>query len=179
MRYLGIDLSGRYSAGVLVDSQGSPMVHRAGDFGSSSVHHSVLVGNMLAWLDKLHADGGFDWADPELTVVIEDTPTRIMNPKPVMRLSGALLGALWAYARIEPLLVAPGVWQKALGFHADKALGRKTTDQRKQYAQAWAAQRGFDVQSLAGLTRKGREDVADAYCIARYGAFVMEGFDGC
>lgn len=176
MRYLGIDLSGRYSAGVLIDPHGVPVMHRAADFGSSTVHHSVLLGNMLDWVAKMQADGGFDWQDKDLFVTVEDTPTRVMNPKPVMRLSGALLGALWDRGRIEPLLVAPGVWQKALGFHADKAMGRKTSEQRKTFAQGWAKDHGFDVTELPKTTRKGREDIADAFCLAYYGKCVMEGF---
>jgi hypothetical protein len=145
--------------------------------GPVLVHHSILVKHCQDWIREVMASVEIITnAKPRsrawLNVTMEDVGAGVINPKPAMRQSGAILGVLNDYA-LTPLLVLPIVWQKHLGFVRAEGGGRgaKTSSARKAFSKAWALERGFDPKSDDGvkLTHKQIEDLCDAYCLAQYG----------
>lgn len=154
MIVLGIDLAERHSAAVLLTGDG-PEVELALDAGPSSGPTLSRMHLITDWWAELYGS----LVGREYFVVMEDIHPFAVNPKPALRLQGALMAAM-AANDVEAMFVPASRWQKHFGYRKEKGRSSK----------GWAAEicQQFGYTPPEWARGKQVEDLRDAYLIARY-----------
>lgn len=166
MQFVGIDLAERMSAVVAVDENGTPFYEATLDTGKKeNVPNPFAKAKLLhPWVEDMLAHVGTK--DEEAIFVIEDIAPHMMDPKPVLKLQGALIGFLTLHG-IEAHLITAQVWQKDFGYVSKKQHGDS-----KKWAMAQCEARGYVAgQTLPPGTKilaKPKTDLRDAYLLAEW-----------
>jgi hypothetical protein len=154
MRFLGIDLAGRYSAAVLLDKAGSILGEWTVDVGPARVPpepQAHLAELTLFWNDILTK------LSVPTVVGLEDIHVFAVNPKPALRLSGALL-MLAFEAGVDVQLIRALTWQAHHGYKKTKGRTSK----------GWAKERCEELGYSPDTVGKMSIDLRDAFLIATY-----------
>lgn len=155
--WLGIDLAERHSAAVLLDDKYQVRREWVVDVGAAEkpprpeAHFEQL--NKF-WLNVLPAIN-----DRDVVVGMEDIHPFAVNPKPALRLQGALLFCMWSTGWSAGF-VKVSDWQRHHGYRKQKGRTSK----------GWAKEMATELGYVPGEDLKGKQvvDTRDAYLIARY-----------
>lgn len=157
--YCGVDLAPRYSAAVLLNSEGKVEAEALSDFGpaakpSNPYDHFDAVDGFVKQIIRMPSSTVML---PKIHFLVEDVYPHAVNAKGVLRYQGIILHAFWQIG-IEPDLILPLAWQRAMGYVRQK--GRST----KVWAREKCTELGYDAQ----FKGKAGIDLRDAYLIAEY-----------
>lgn len=166
MRFVGIDLAERHSAAVILDSKGAVLFESVLDTGPKEKPPNPFgkAEKLAEWwvaLEEaacaLDEPGGVVW-------VVEDIPPHMMDPKPVLKLQGALIGFM-VLSQISAHLIRAIEWQQYFGY------SKKEHGDSKKWATAQCEMRGYEPgQTLPGVKvlAKPKTDLRDAYLLAEW-----------
>lgn len=154
---LAFDLAARYSAACLL-REGEVAGQWTVDVGPASDTWHAKYEKLTHFFTDVF-DAIYRSEYPALRIGVEDVHAFAVNPKPAMRLQGALFGLL-AQQGVAFELVTANAWQKHFGYKKKKGVTSKG------WAKEKVAEFGYEVPEWA----KGKqlEDCRDAYLIARY-----------
>ena len=164
MLFTGIDLASRHSAAVTVDEAGTVILESTLDTGPGEKPPNPFVKvRALApwWVSLQSALAGY-----ENYFVVEDIPPHgMVDPKPALRLQGALL-SMMVLDDIECHVIHASVWQTYFGY-SKKAHGN---------SKKWAEDLCTTLKYTPGMSwpegtktlAKQREDLRDGRCLAEW-----------
>lgn len=174
MRFVGIDLAERHSAAVVLHEDGTVLHETVLDTGPKKTPPDPFgkAVIMAHWWTELEAATYTDV--DERIWVIEDIPPHMMDPKPVLKLQGALIGFMVVH-EIEAHLIRAKEWQDFFGYK------KKDHGDSKKWAAALCEERGY----VPGMTlpegtkvlAKPKTDLRDAYLLAEWLRYVCLGLD--
>lgn len=165
MRFVGIDLAERHSAAVIVNEHGTPIYETVLDTGpKENPPNPFAKSNKLAqWWVTLE---GHAWHDLEETIwVVEDIPPHMMDPKPVLKLQGSLIGYM-VLSDITAHLIRAIEWQQHFGY------SKKVHGDSKKWATAECEARGYTpgqtMEPGTKILAKPKTDLRDAFLLAEW-----------
>ncbi len=173
MLLVGIDLASRHSAAVGVDQDGTVFLESTFDSGPASKPPNPFApARLLAgWWTELSTSAAE--ADDEVYWVIEDIPPHgMVNPKPALKLQGALIGFMVLHG-IECHVIPAKTWQDYFGYT------KKEFGNSKTWAKDLAVTLGYTAPAEwpSGVKTKAkeREDLTDARCLAEWLKIMVAG----
>lgn len=166
MRFVGIDLAERWSAAVCIDAEGTVLYESNLDTGPKENPPNPFAKALALapwWMELWDNTGG----QGETYWVVEDIPPHTMaDPKPVLKLQGALIGYM-VLSGIEMChLIHAKIWQDFYGY------SKKEFGDSKKWAALKCAEFGYtpgcSLPVDTKIKAKPLTDLRDAYLLARW-----------
>lgn len=167
MLYVGIDLAERHSAAVALTEDCEVALERVIDSGPAQPkeHPWERIRAYRKWINDLMGELWFETED-HVALVVEEPYPHAVNVAPSFRIQGAILAELQqivALREADVLITKSKPWQDHFGYT------KKEFGNSKAWAKLMAEGFGYEPGLTLGKTKaKEREDLTDAYLIARW-----------
>ena len=163
--FVGFDLAERHSAVVVVDYAGTVLYEDTLDTGAKEDPPNPFAKSLrlLEWWDRLYSF--LIVRDEEPIFVIEDIAPHMMDPKPALKLQGALIGFM-AKEGLTAHIITAQTWQRHYGY-----VSKKQNGDTKKWATALCESMDYEPGSMlpgVKILAKAKTDLRDAYLLAMW-----------
>ena len=166
MAFVGVDLAERHSAVVMVNEVGEVLYEATLDTGVKENPPNPFAKAKLLWEWWNRLQEKVEEFDGEVIFVVEDIAPHMMDPKPALKLQGALIGYMVLAEYVAHLITAQ-VWQQHFGY-----VSKKQTGDTKKWAQTLSEGMGYTpgmtLPEGTKILAKARTDLRDAYLLAMW-----------
>lgn len=166
MIFVAFDLAERHSAVVVVDEKGVPLFESTLDTGVKEKPPNPFAKATLLRGWWIQLTEFLESVDEDPIFVVEDIAPHMMDPKPALKLQGALIGYM-VLENITAHLITAQTWQQSFGYVSKKQHG-----DTKKWATALSESMGYlPGQTLPEGTKilaKPKTDLRDAYLMAMW-----------
>lgn len=165
--FVGIDLAERHSAVVVVDEAEKVRYEATLDTGVKQKPPNPFSKAKALWAWSKDLNEFLDSENPDDVIfVVEDIAPHMMDPKPALKLQGALIGYM-VQAGQEAHLITAQTWQQSFGY-----VSKKQTGDTKKWATALCEEFGYipgvTLPEGTKILAKAKTDLRDAYLMAMW-----------